>query len=146
MVRHREAGFRLRISGLMLEYIYVLWHWAQDWRESSASVLLLQTTRVWLPAAMMDGSPATPAKGDLSWKTFSSGATSHMCTDPKHIHIIKINPLKKVLSWAWWCTPLIPALGRQRQADFWVRGQPDLQSEFLDSQGYTEKSCLEKPK
>jgi hypothetical protein len=21
-------------------------------------------------------------------------------------------------SWAWWCTPLIPALGRQRQADF----------------------------
>jgi hypothetical protein len=20
--------------------------------------------------------------------------------------------------WTWWCTPLIPALGRQRQADF----------------------------
>jgi hypothetical protein len=35
----------------------------------------------------------------------------------------------------WWCTPLIPALGRQRQADFWVRGQPGLQSEFQDSQG-----------
>jgi hypothetical protein len=29
----------------------------------------------------------------------------------------------------------------QRQADFWVRGQPDLQ--FQDSQGYTEKPCLE---
>jgi hypothetical protein len=42
-----------------------------------------------------------------------------------------------------WCTPLIPALGRQRQADFWVRGQPGLQSEFQDSQGYTEKPCLE---
>jgi hypothetical protein len=42
--------------------------------------------------------------------------------------------------------PLIPALGRQRQADFWVRGQPSLQSEFQDSQGYTEKPCLEKPK
>jgi hypothetical protein len=40
--------------------------------------------------------------------------------------------------------PLIPALGRQRQADFWVRGQPGLQSEFQDSQGYTEKPCLEK--
>ena len=38
----------------------------------------------------------------------------------------------------WWCTPLIPALGRQRQADFWVRGQPGLQSEFQVSQGYTE--------
>jgi hypothetical protein len=39
---------------------------------------------------------------------------------------------------------LIPALGRQRQADFWVRGQPGLQSEFQDSQGYIEKPCLEK--
>jgi hypothetical protein len=42
--------------------------------------------------------------------------------------------------------PLIPSLGRQRQADFWVRGQPGLQSEFQDSQGYTEKPCLEKTK
>jgi hypothetical protein len=40
--------------------------------------------------------------------------------------------------------PLIPALGRQRQADFLVRGQPGLQSEFQDSQSYTEKPCLEK--
>jgi hypothetical protein len=46
----------------------------------------------------------------------------------------------------WWCTPFIPALGRQRQADFWVRGQPGLQSEFQVSQGYTEKPCLEKQK
>jgi hypothetical protein len=55
---------------------------------------------------------------------------------------------KTKTSRAWWRTrtPLIPALGRQRQADFWVRGQPGLQSEFQDSQGYTEKPCLEKPK
>ena len=39
---------------------------------------------------------------------------------------------------------LIPALRRQRQVDLQVRGQPHLQSEFQDSQGYTEKSCLEK--
>jgi hypothetical protein len=25
---------------------------------------------------------------------------------------------------AWWLTPLIPALGRQRQVDFWVRSHP----------------------
>jgi hypothetical protein len=41
---------------------------------------------------------------------------------------------------------LIPALGRQRQADFWVRAQPGLESEFQVSQGYTEKPCLKKPK
>jgi hypothetical protein len=34
----------------------------------------------------------------------------------------------------------------ERQADFWVRGQPGLQSEFQDSQGYTEKPCLENSK
>ena len=42
--------------------------------------------------------------------------------------------------------PLIPALGRQRQADFCVQGQPGLQSEFQNSQGYTEKPCLKKTK
>ena len=40
--------------------------------------------------------------------------------------------------------PLISGLGRQRQADFWVQGQPGLQSELKDIQGYTEKLCLEK--
>jgi hypothetical protein len=50
----------------------------------------------------------------------------------------------KTSSWAWWRTPLIPALERQSQVDFWVRGQPGLQSEFQDNQGYTEKPCLEK--
>jgi hypothetical protein len=32
---------------------------------------------------------------------------------------------------AWWRMPLIPALGRQRQADVWVRGQPGLHRETL---------------
>ena len=53
---------------------------------------------------------------------------------------------RTLYSGVWWRTPLVPALGRQRQADVWVRGQPGLQSEFQDSQGYTEKPCLEKPK
>ncbi|EDL01459.1 mCG147000, partial [Mus musculus] len=39
-------------------------------------------------------------------------------------------------------TPLIPALGRQRQVDLRIRGQPGLQSEFQSSQDYTEKPCL----
>ena len=45
-----------------------------------------------------------------------------------------------------WCTPLIPALGRQRQLDFRVQGQPGLQSEFQDIRDYTEKPCLKKNK
>ena len=46
----------------------------------------------------------------------------------------------------WWHRPLIPALGRQRQSHFLVQCQPGLQSEFQDSEGYTEKPCLEKTK
>jgi hypothetical protein len=38
--------------------------------------------------------------------------------------------------------PLIPAIGRQRQVDFWVQGQSGLQGGFQDSQGYIEKPCL----
>jgi hypothetical protein len=54
--------------------------------------------------------------------------------------------LKIWLAGWWWLTPLIPALGRQRQVDFWVQGQPGLQSEFQGSHVYTEKPCLEKTK
>jgi hypothetical protein len=53
---------------------------------------------------------------------------------------------KITTSLAWWCMPLIPAFRRQRQADFWVWGQLGLQCEFQNSQGYTEKPCLEKQK
>jgi hypothetical protein len=60
--------------------------------------------------------------------------------------IHKVNLKKKKKCRAWWHTPLIPAFSRQRQANFWVRGQPGVQSEFQDSQGYTEKPCLEKTK
>ena len=41
---------------------------------------------------------------------------------------------------------LIPALGRQREADLWVWGQSGIQKEFGDSQDYMEKPCFEKPK
>ena len=42
--------------------------------------------------------------------------------------------------------PLVPVLRKQSQADLWVQDQPGLQKEFQDSQGYTEKPCLEKRK
>lgn len=46
--------------------------------------------------------------------------------------------------WAWWCAPLMQALGRQRQADLRALDKPGLQCEFPDSQDYyTEKPCFE---
>ena len=39
-----------------------------------------------------------------------------------------------------------PNTWERRQADFWVWGQPGQQSEFQDSQDYTEKPCLVKTK
>jgi hypothetical protein len=62
------------------------------------------------------------------------------------LFILRIHNQKSKTSWAWWHKPLIPALGGQRQVDFWVRSQPGLQSEFQDSQSYTEKPCLKKTK
>ena len=50
--------------------------------------------------------------------------------------------LKKIQ--VWWHTNSIPALRWLRQADFWVRGKPGLQSEFQNSQSYTEKPCLQR--
>jgi hypothetical protein len=52
--------------------------------------------------------------------------------------------IKNNKSGRWWCTPLIQALGRQIQADFWAWGQPGLKSEFQDSQGYTENPVSKK--
>ena len=65
---------------------------------------------------------------------------------PENAGRISGKDTKRLAAGQWWRTPLIPALGRQRKADFWVRGQPGLQSEFQDSQGYTEKPYLEKKK
>ena len=51
-----------------------------------------------------------------------------------------------VSGWAVVVHTFSPSTQRQSQA---VGGQPGLQSEFQDSQGYTEKPCLEiknKPK
>jgi hypothetical protein len=45
----------------------------------------------------------------------------------------------------WWHTYLIWAYRSQRKVDLWVPGQPGLQNEFQDSQGYTEKPCLKNP-
>ena len=54
-----------------------------------------------------------------------------------------LKKLTKEADHGGWRTPLIPALGRQRQAVlFEFRGQPGLQREFQDIQGYTEKPCL----
>jgi hypothetical protein len=85
--------------------------------------------------------------------------TTLACTWPQHLYLRALDHLKapdtyvasgeqklKPAGCGGALTPLTPALGRQRQADFWVRGHPGLQSEFQDSQGYTEKPCLKRKK
>ena len=37
-----------------------------------------------------------------------------------------------------------PSTWEAEAGDFWVRGQPGLQGEFQNSQGYAEKPCLKK--
>ena len=80
--------------------------------------------------------------------TYSNKATPPSSATPciEHIQTTTLDELssERQSCLAWWCTPLIPAFGRQRQEDFWFRGQPGLQSEFQDSQGCTEKPCLKK--
>jgi hypothetical protein len=95
-------------------------------------------------------SPALPsAHVYFTFNDWRCAVCVHTCSRCKisHEHFdIQLSDIKNTHSQTWWCTPLIPALGRQRQVDFWVLGQPGLQSEFQDSQGYTGKPCLEKPK
>jgi hypothetical protein len=81
----------------------------------------------------------------VKWRKLVSTGKGHKQQPAKQTQASP-TPQNTLRSWAWWCTPLIPALGRQRQEDFWVRGQPGLQSEFQDSQGYTENLCLGKTK
>jgi hypothetical protein len=50
---------------------------------------------------------------------------------------------KENITGQWWLTPLIPALGRQRQADFVVRGQPGLQSYFQETLSQKNKKKKE---
>ena len=93
--------------------------------------------------------------GFLSWRSQEMRKTAKVegriynsCSG-ESLHKLCLMPsklFKSSISRAWWRTPLTPALGRQRQADFWDRGQPGLQSEFQDSQGCTEKPCLKKKK
>jgi hypothetical protein len=46
----------------------------------------------------------------------------------------------------WWCTPLIPALGRGRWISEFKASLVVYKVEFQESQGYTEKPCLGKKK
>ena len=47
-------------------------------------------------------------------------------------------------SWMWWRTPLIPALGRQRQVDLYEFEASLVYRVIPNSQCYTEKPCLRK--
>jgi hypothetical protein len=88
--------------------------------------------------------PLSPCKGSgRELHTTPHCSDLHMCAlahvfSLYHIHTHNNNKVKRGTGWEWWHTPLIPHLGG--------RGRPGLQSEFQDSQGYTERHCLKKTK
>ena len=60
---------------------------------------------------------------------------------------VHMNVKRELTSQMWWCKPLIPALGRQKQVDFYEFKASlvhRVSSRIQDSHGYTEKPCLEK--
>jgi hypothetical protein len=61
----------------------------------------------------------------------------------KHIHTFLLNLKKKKKSQIWWCLPLIPGPGRQKQG---VPCQPGQYSKFQGSQDYKVRPCLEREK
>ena len=131
-----------------------------DWRLQ----VLLKTARRYTkqrpPEHLLSASEPWNSKpflrdGFLSWRSQEmrkiakvEGRIYNSCSG-ESLHKLCLMPsklFKSSITRAWWGTPLTPALGRQRQADFWDRGQPGRQSEFQDSQGNTEKPCLKKKK
>jgi hypothetical protein len=66
---------------------------------------------------------------------------SHIKRQLKQVFTFK-KKKKKKFPRQWWYTPVIPECWKQRQMDLWFWDQPDLQSEFQDSQIYTEKPFL----
>jgi hypothetical protein len=86
-------------------------------------------------SAQLDSSPNAKVRGcGMAW----AGETMGWSLQPQ----LLLLKAKQTQCGVWWSTPLISALGRQRQADLWVQGQPGLKSEFQHSQGYTETPCF----
>jgi len=77
----------------------------------------------------------------ILWPSTQEGKTGRSLKSLKKNYLICTpnNNIDNSNSWAWWCMPLIIALGRQRQSDLWVRGHYGLQSKSQDSQDYIEK-------
>jgi hypothetical protein len=115
------------------------WSWGLQWDEEGQREGCGHCIHSW--SYFLQGSSALVKTLDyVSWATGRYWKTTHSHDKKCSLGSSQVNAPSR----AWWRMPLIPALGRQRQADFWVRGQPGLQREFQDSQGYTEKPCLEK--
>jgi hypothetical protein len=84
---------------------------------------------------------------DISFNFFCNCHTPQTC-HPRNRGIFISTSSFNILSPAgWWWHTFDPSTREaERQVDFWVPGQPGVQSECQDSQGYTEKPCLEPTK
>ena len=62
----------------------------------------------------------------MVWQCNQKQSTEKLTSKHSLCSVTHSSKKKNQLSRLCWCTPLIPALGRQRQANLWVRGQPGL--------------------
>ena len=60
------------------------------------------------------------------------------------LYAIDKNSIKKKASWVWWCMPLIPALGRQRQEDLCEFKANLVHRMSSKPGGAIERPCLKK--
>jgi hypothetical protein len=129
----RWAGCRGNATNSQSNGVFRTRTWAPEspWKHTLYALLLLYYTVLTLVPGIQfsPGSELSQCSGNL-------------CLDKIGKVTVFLMFKSDTFSGKWWHTPLIPALGRQRQADFWVQSQTGLQSEFQDSQGYTEKPYL----
>ena len=104
---------------------------------------------VWQPptvtvdtAQLVEFSPSKRAALGLRSSTLRHSGT---CPWPQHLGR-RGRRISSRSDEGWGGIPLMPAFERQKQMNLWVQGQPGLQTEFQDSQGYTEKPCLVRKK
>jgi hypothetical protein len=101
--REKLSGLQLIFRVCVCVCARVIYRWIHLGFFPGSSAAILEILSLWYPKLLL----LFHGCSDIYWN-------------------IKLFIKKTETAGQWWRTPLIPALGRQGQADFWVWGQPGL--------------------